>query len=60
MDVTPLARLIWADVTSYEVTAEGYGGPVRLLVHVDGEEIADIEVLEQNETEGLGDTAIEL
>ncbi|RQD69483.1 MAG: FMN-binding protein [Tindallia sp. MSAO_Bac2] len=48
-----------ADVTSYEVTAEGYGGPVRLLVHVDGEEIADIEVLEQNETEGLGDTAIE-
>ena len=48
-----------ATVSSYDVTAEGYGGPVRLLIYVEGEEIVDIDVLEHNETEGLGDKAIE-
>ena len=47
-----------ADALSYEVTAEGYGGPVRLMVYVEGDEIVNIEVLEQNETANLGDDAI--
>ena len=45
--------------SGYEVAAEGYGGPVRLFVHIDGEEIIDIDVMEHSETEGLGDMAIE-
>ena len=48
-----------ADASTYEVTAEGYGGPIRLMVYVEGDEIVDIEVLEQNETENIGDVAIE-
>ena len=48
-----------ADAQSYEVTAEGYAGPVSLMVHINDDEIVDIEVLEQNETEELGDVAIE-
>ncbi len=50
---------VLADALSYEVTAEGYGGPIRLMVYVEGEEIVDIEVLEENETPNLGDVAIE-
>lgn len=46
-------------VSGYEVVAEGYAGPVRLFVHIDGEEIINIDVIEHSETEGLGDTAIE-
>jgi uncharacterized protein with FMN-binding domain len=46
-------------VSNYEVTAEGYGGPIRLLVLVEGNEIVNIEILEQNETQNLGDKAIE-
>jgi len=48
-----------ADGSTYEVTAEGYGGPVRLKVNIENDEITDIEVLEQNETENLGDEAID-
>ena len=48
-----------ADAASYEVTAEGYNGPISLRVYMDDEEIVDIEVLEQNETENLGDVAID-
>lgn len=48
-----------ADALSYEVTAEGYGGPLRLMVYVEGDEMVDIEVLEQNETANLGDLAID-
>jgi len=48
-----------ADAASYEVTAEGYNGPISLRVYMDHEEIVDIEVLEQNETENLGDVAID-
>ncbi len=48
-----------ADASTYEVTAEGYGGPIRLMVYFEGDEIVDIEVLEQNETENIGDVAIE-
>ncbi|NBG88055.1 FMN-binding protein [Isachenkonia alkalipeptolytica] len=49
---------VTAGAQSYEVTAEGYGGAVRLEVFISDEEIVEIEVLEQNETEGLGDDAI--
>lgn len=45
--------------SSYEVTAEGYGGPIRLMVHIEDDEMVDIEVLEQNETANLGDEAID-
>lgn len=49
---------VTAGAESYEVTAQGYGGEVRLQVFINEEEIVEITVLEQNETEGLGDVAI--
>ncbi len=48
-----------ADASSYEVAPEGYGGPIRLKVYIEGDEIVDIEVLEQSETENIGDIAID-
>ncbi|MEN1758847.1 FMN-binding protein [Anoxynatronum sibiricum] len=48
-----------ADTANYEVTAEGYGGPIRLMVYVKGTEIVNIELLEQNETQNIGDKAID-
>jgi len=47
-----------AGAESYEVTAEGYGGEIRLQVFIDGEEIVGVDLLEHNETQGLGDAAI--
>ena len=47
-----------AGAEGYEVTAKGYAGEIRLQVFIIEEEIVAIDVLEQNETEGLGDTAI--
>ncbi|SMP70700.1 FMN-binding protein [Anoxynatronum buryatiense] len=48
-----------ADAASYEVTAEGYGGPIRLMVYVKDTEIVNIELLEQNETQNIGDKAVD-
>ncbi|SDY66136.1 FMN-binding protein [Tindallia californiensis] len=48
-----------ADATKHEVTADGYGGPIHLEVYLQGDEVVDIRVMEQNETEGIGDVAIE-
>ena len=50
---------VTAGAESYEVSAQGYGGEVRLEVFISGEEIVEIRVLEQSETEGLGDIAID-
>lgn len=50
---------VTAGAESYVVTAQGYGGEIRLEVFINEEEIVEILVLEQNETEGLGDVAIE-
>lgn len=50
---------VLSEAAQYEVSADGYGGPIRLMVYVKDEEIANIEVLEQNETQNLGDKAIE-
>ena len=49
---------VTAGAQSYVVTAEGYGGEVRLEVFINQEDIVEIQVVEQNETEGLGDDAI--
>ncbi len=49
---------VTAGAESYVVSAEGYGGEIRLEVFISDEEIVEIEVLEQNETEGLGDDAL--
>lgn len=43
----------------YTGEAEGGWGPVIVEVTLDGDTIVNIEVVEQNETEGLGDTAID-
>ncbi|SES95025.1 Uncharacterized protein conserved in bacteria [Natronincola peptidivorans] len=43
----------------YEGSAEGYGGEIRVRVEVLEEEIVGIEILEMNETVGLGDNAAE-
>ncbi len=43
----------------YTGEAEGGWGPVIVEVTLDGDKIVNIEVVEQNETEGLGDTAID-
>ena len=47
-----------AGAESYVVTAQGYGGEVRLEVFINEDEIVKILVLEQSETEGIGDNAI--
>ena len=44
---------------SYEGTAEGHNGPLTVEVLVEEGEIADVEIREHNETEGLADPAIE-
>lgn len=44
---------------SYEVEVEGHGGPVKVEVTFTEEEITDIKIVSQSETEGLGDAALE-
>ena len=44
---------------TYEATATGFHGDVKLAVTVDAEKITAIEVLEQSETEGIGTVALE-
>lgn len=44
---------------THEGVGQGYGGEIRLNVNVEGGRITDIEVLEQQETSGLGDAAID-
>jgi uncharacterized protein with FMN-binding domain len=39
--------------------AEGYGGPLKVSVTMDGEDITRVEVTEHNETQGVGTRAIE-
>ncbi len=48
-----------ADVEVYTGEAEGGHGPVIVEVTLDDGEIVDIEVVQHNETEGLGDDAFE-
>ncbi|SDK85599.1 FMN-binding protein [Natronincola ferrireducens] len=45
------------DSEFYEGTAEGYGGTIRVRVEMAEEEIVSIQILEINDTPGLGDTA---
>ncbi len=40
---------------TYEGTGEGYGGPVTVEVNVDGGEIADIDIVEEDETEDFAE-----
>lgn len=49
---------VTAGAESYVVSAEGYGGEIQLEVFINGEDIVDIQVIEQSETEGLGDEAV--
>lgn len=39
--------------------AEGYGGPIKVKVTMDGDKIANIEVLSHGETAGISDPAFE-
>lgn len=39
--------------------AEGYGGTLKVTVTMDGEDITRVEVIEHNETQGVGTRAIE-
>jgi|GEM_PF-893347 len=50
---------VTAGAESYVVTAQGYGGEIQLEVFINEEEIVEITVLEQSETAGLGDDAID-
>ncbi len=43
----------------YLGTGTGMGGDVLVRVTMDGDKIANVEVVSQNETEGIGDKAIE-
>ena len=43
----------------YLGTGAGIGGDVLVRVTMDGDKIANVEVVAQNETEGIGDKAIE-
>ena len=43
---------------SYEATAQGFHGDVKLSVTVDADKITAIDVLEQSETEGIGAAAL--
>ena len=44
---------------TYEGTGQGYKGDIKLSVKVEGGKITSIDVIEQQETQGLGDAAIE-
>lgn len=44
---------------SYGVEVDGHGGPVKVEVTFTEEEITDIKIVSQSETEGLGDAALE-
>lgn len=44
---------------SYEASAEGYGGTLTINTTFTEDEIEEIEVVESNETEGIGGVAIE-
>lgn len=44
---------------SYEGTAEGHNGPLTVEVTVEEGEIANVEIVEHSETEGLADPALE-
>lgn len=44
---------------TYEGVGKGYKGDIKVSVKVEGGKITAIDVLEENETEGLGDVAIE-
>ncbi len=50
---------VFAGETTYEGTAEGYGGELRVEVTMDGDTIVSVEVVEHSETPGLSDPAIE-
>lgn len=43
---------------AYEITANGYGGEMRIRVTFTGDELTNIEVVEHNETEEIGAKAI--
>lgn len=45
---------------TYEVSATGFHGDIKLAVTVDAEKIVDIEIVEQSETEGIGAAALPL
>ncbi|WP_158212358.1 FMN-binding protein [Natranaerobius trueperi] len=44
---------------SYDATASGHEGDITLEVLIEDGEIADIEILEEQETEGIADPAFE-
>ena len=43
---------------TYEATAKGFHGDVKLAVTVDADKITAIEVVEHSETEGIGSVAL--
>ena len=43
----------------YEATADGFGGPVSVKVTFAGEDITEVEVTGDSETQGIGTNAIE-
>ena len=47
-----------AEAKTYSATAKGYHGDITLEVTVEGETISNIEVVEENETEGIGKAAL--
>lgn len=48
-------------VTAEELTgeAEGYGGPLRVMITMDGERLTGVTVTEHSETQGVGTRAID-
>ncbi|MCI5774199.1 MAG: FAD-dependent oxidoreductase [Erysipelotrichaceae bacterium] len=46
------------EAKTYSATAKGYHGDITLEVTIDGEKISNIEVVEENETEGIGKAAL--
>ena len=43
---------------TYSAEQQGFGGPVKVEVVIDGGKITDVAVTGNNETEGIGDQAI--
>lgn len=55
----PVEETVETAENEYIGESNGYGGKVKVKVTMDGDKIANIEVLEHSETTGLGDKAFE-
>ncbi len=58
-EATPEPTMAPLADNEYIGEAEGYGGPVKVKVTMDGDKIANIEILEHAETAGISDPAFQ-